>query len=124
MRVFSDVVVAAACSLVAACRSPVAALYSLCFCIVLLVGVHVVFFFLTYFLSFILSIFLSIYFPVVAVVRCLLLTWNRQLHTGCSAVTCQEGNNPIAPNLVNHTPKWPQKPDPVQVLHSMGFFYI
>ena len=81
-------------------------------------------FFSSYLLSFILSIFLSIYFPVVAVVRCLLLTWNRQLHTGCSAVTCQEGNNPIAPNLVNHTPKWPQKPDPVQVLHSMGFFYI
>jgi hypothetical protein len=59
MRVFFDVVVAAACSLVAACRSPVAALYSLCFCIVLLVGVHVGFFFLpTFFHSFYLSLYL------------------------------------------------------------------
>jgi hypothetical protein len=96
MRVFSDVVVAAACLLVAACRSPVAALYSHCFCSVLLVGVHVVFFCkLTIYL-------LTFYFPVVAVVRCLLLTCNRQLHTVCFAVTCQEGNKPIAPNLVTY----------------------
>ena len=39
-----------------------------------------------------LSLFLYLFiFPVVAVVRCLLLACNKHLHTGCSAVPCQEG---------------------------------